>query len=545
MTLYTKLSIQIMYKILVLLLSLNFSLLADSKKPNILFAFADDWGRHASVYAEMDGPGTVNDVFKTTNFDLIAKSGVLFNNAYVNAPSCTPCRSSILSGQHFWRTGRGAILQGAVWDESIPTWPLLLEKNGYHIGYTWKVWSPGSPKDAPFGGNRNAYSSAGVSFNGFSQTATKLISKGMTVEEAKEELLKQVRENFLSMLSKSKEGQPFAYWFGPTNVHRKWIKGSGMNLWGISADSLKGKLPPFLPDVHTVREDFSDYLGEVKGFDLALGVLIEELKKVGLYDNTIIAISGDHGPAGFPYGKCNLYDFGTRVSLALSGPGIIGDRVVNDFVTLPDLASTFLEAGNVKVPKVMTSKSLWPILKAKKKGIVDESRDHVLTGRERHVAKARRGQMPYPQRAIRTDKYLYIMNFKPDRYPLGDHYNLDTDKEADVNQLTNNTFVTIPDEDAGPTKAWIVKNRKDPKYKKYFSRAYGKRPLEELYDLGKDPYQMNNVARESGYERVRNELNQKLFNLLNETKDPRLLNDGSFFENPPMSGPVGGVKIKK
>ena len=534
-----------MYKILVLLLSLNFSLLADSKKPNILFAFADDWGRHASVYAEMDGPGTVNDVFKTTNFDLIAKSGVLFNNAYVNAPSCTPCRSSILSGQHFWRTGRGAILQGALWDESIPTWPLLLEKNGYHIGYTWKVWSPGSPKDAPFGGNRNAYSSAGVSFNGFSQTATKLISKGMTVEEAKEELLKQVRENFISMLSKRKEGQPFAYWFGPTNVHRKWIKGSGMNLWGISADSLKGKLPPFLPDVHTVREDFSDYLGEVKGFDLALGVLIEELKKVGLYDNTIIAISGDHGPAGFPYGKCNLYDFGTRVSLALSGPGIIGDRVVNDFVTLPDLASTFLEAGNVKVPKVMTSKSLWPILKATKKGIVDESRDHVLTGRERHVAKARRGQMPYPQRAIRTDKYLYIMNFKPDRYPLRDHYNLDTDKEADVNQLTNNTFVTIPDEDAGPTKAWIVKNRKDPKYKKYFSRAYGKRPLEELYDLGKDPYQMNNVARESGYERVRKELNQKLFNLLNETKDPRLLNDGSFFENPPMSGPVGGVKIKK
>ena len=534
-----------MYKTLVLLLSLNFSLIADSKKPNILFAFADDWGRHASVYAEMDGPGTVNDVFKTTNFDLIAKSGVLFNNAYVNAPSCTPCRSSILSGQHFWRTGRGAILQGAVWDESIPTWPLLLEKNGYHIGYTWKVWSPGSPKDAPFGGNRNAYSSAGVSFNGFSQTATKLISKGMNVEEAKEELLKQVRENFLSMLSKSKEGQPFAYWFGPTNVHRKWIKGSGMNLWGISADFLKGKLPPFLPDVHTVREDFSDYLGEVKGFDLALGVLIEELKKVGLYDNTIIAISGDHGPAGFPYGKCNLYDFGTRVSLALSGPGIIGNRVVNDFVTLPDLASTFLESGNVEVPNVMTSKSLWPILKSNKKGIVDESRGHVLTGRERHVARARRGQMPYPQRAIRTDKYLYIMNFKPDRYPLGDHYNLDTDKEANINQLTNNTFITIPDEDAGPTKAWIVKNRKDPKYKKYFSRAYGKRPLEELYDLGKDPYQMNNVARESEYERVRNELNQKLFNLLNETKDPRLLNDGSFFENPPMSGPVGGVKIKK
>jgi len=190
-----------MIRFVILSLVLNYSLLAESKKPNILFAFADDWGRHASIYAEVDGPGTVNDALKTKNFDSIAKSGVLFNNAFVNAPSCTPCRSSILSGQYFWRTGRGAILQGAVWDSSIPTWPLLLEKSGYHIGYTWKVWSPGSPRDAPFGGTQYAFSSAGTSFNGFSQTASKLIAKGMSVDKAKEELLKQVRENFVLMLS--------------------------------------------------------------------------------------------------------------------------------------------------------------------------------------------------------------------------------------------------------------------------------------------------------------------------------------------------------
>ena len=257
-----------MIRFVILSLVLNYSLLAEPKKPNILFAFADDWGRHASIYAEVDGPGTVNDALKTKNFDSIAKSGVLFNNAFVNAPSCTPCRSSILSGQYFWRTGRGAILQGAVWDSSIPTWPLLLEKSGYHIGYTWKVWSPGSPRDAPFGGTQNAFSSAGTSFNGFSQTASKLIAKGMSVDKAKEELLNQVRENFVLMLSKKKVNAPFAYWFGPTNVHRKWIKGSGNNLWGISPDSLRGKLPPFLPDVHEVREDFADYLGEVMAFDL-------------------------------------------------------------------------------------------------------------------------------------------------------------------------------------------------------------------------------------------------------------------------------------
>ena len=129
-----------MYKklifIAVTVLGISWSLAKDEPRPNILFAFADDWGRHASAYAKTDGAGTENDVVKTPHFDAISRRGVLFNNAFVNAPSCTPCRSSILSGQHFWRTGRAAILQGAHWDTSIPTWPLLLKAGGYHIGYT-------------------------------------------------------------------------------------------------------------------------------------------------------------------------------------------------------------------------------------------------------------------------------------------------------------------------------------------------------------------------------------------------------------------------
>ena len=129
----------------IVFIGLMTSLLHAAERPNILFAFADDWGRHASAYAKIDGPGSENDAIQTPNFDALARSGVLFRNAFVNAPSCTPCRSSLLSGQHFWRTGRGAILQGAVWDETIPTWPLLLRESGYHVGFTFKVWSPGTP----------------------------------------------------------------------------------------------------------------------------------------------------------------------------------------------------------------------------------------------------------------------------------------------------------------------------------------------------------------------------------------------------------------
>ena len=374
----------------IMILGLLTSRVEASQRPNILFAFADDWGRHASAYAQTDGPGTENDAIQTPNFDVIAKSGVLFKNAFINAPSCTPCRSSILSGQHFWRTGRGAILQGALWNPAIPSWPLLLKGSGYHIGYTWKVWSPGTPRDAPYGGGVNAFRKAGSSFNGFSQTASSMVSKGQSPGAAKEFLMKQVRGNFRDMLAAKKKDQPFAYWFGPTNVHRKWVKGSGKALWGIDPDSLKGKLPPFLPDVPEVRQDFADYLGEAKGFDMALGVLVEELKAAGEFKNTIIAISGDHGPAGFPHGKCNLYDFGARVALSISGPGVKGGRVVDDFVSLPDLAATFLESGKVEVPEVMTSKSIWPTLTSGEEGLVDKSRTHVYIGRERHVARAPR-----------------------------------------------------------------------------------------------------------------------------------------------------------
>ena len=112
------------------------------QKPNILFAFADDWGRYASAYKGVKGTNSLNSFIQTPNFDRIAREGALFSNAFVPAPSCTPCRSSVLSGQYFWQTGLGAILQGARWDEEIPTYPLELEKAGYHIGHTYKVWSP-------------------------------------------------------------------------------------------------------------------------------------------------------------------------------------------------------------------------------------------------------------------------------------------------------------------------------------------------------------------------------------------------------------------
>jgi len=528
--------------------------LSAPERPNILFFFADDWGRFARIYAENGNLAGTNSLLRTPNLDRLAKEGVLFRNAHVNAPSCTPCRSSLLSGQHFWRTGRGAILQGAVWDETIPTYPLLLRDAGYHLGKSYKVWSPGSPADAPYGGQQHAFEKSGRAFNNFSENATDLVAKGATVEAARTKLLEEVRGNFKAMLAAKAAGQPFAYWFGPTTTHRTWVRGSGQKLWGLDPDALKGKLPAFLPDVPVVREDLADYLGEVQALDAAMGVLLEELDRAGERSKTLIAISGDHGAPGFPHGKCNLYGFGTGVSLIVAGPGVRGGRVVDDMVTLPDLAPTFLEAGGVKPPAVMTGRSLWNVLQSDRQGLVDPARTWVVAGRERHVEIARPDFTPYPQRALRTLDHVLIVNFKPERWPLGDHYRLDGKDEPTFDEVAQTTFVTLPDDDAGPTKAWFVGARKSPEWSAQFDKFYGRRPMFELYDLRKDPDEMNNVAEDPAYAAIRKEMTERLFAILRETGDPRMLEDGKYFETPPLAGPLpkqeqkrlpGGQPVKK
>ena len=396
-----------------LILSVVQTFAAETPRLNILFVFADDWGRYASCYKGLDGRPTINDVVKTPNVDRVAREGVLFKNAFVNAPSCTPCRSSLLSGRYFFQTGRAAILQGAVWDEKIPTFPLLLRDAGYHIGKSFKVWSPGTPADAGFGGQQYAYQKAGNACNNFSEEVTKMVADGQTIAAAQEKILGQVRGNFDDCLAARKPGQPWHYWFGTTTTHRSWVKGSGKKLWGIEPDALKGKLPKSMPDVPEIREDVADYLGECQAVDAYVGVLLKKLEEAGELDKTVIVLSGDHGMPGVTSGKCNLYDHGTAVTLAIRFPGAKPGRVLTDLVRVPDLMPTFLEIGGVKPPDNLYGKSLVPLLKSDQAGLVDATRDWSVSGRERHVGIAREGNLPYPMRSLRTPDFLYIRNFAP------------------------------------------------------------------------------------------------------------------------------------
>ena len=503
---------------------------------NILFIFADDWGRYASCYNGLDGRPTLNDVVKTPNIDRVAREGALFKNAFVNAPSCTPCRSSLMSGRYFFNCGRGAILNGAVWDLAIPSFPLMLRDSGYQIGKSYKVWSPGTPADAPIGGQQYAYEKAGRIPNKFSSNVTRMVGDGLTVEAAREKVLDQVRGNFKAFLADQKSGTPWLYFFGPTNTHRPWVKGSGKQLWGLDPESVKGKMPKFLPDVPEVREDVVDNLGEAQAVDAYVGVLVKMVEEAGQLDHTLIVISGDHGMGGMPGAKCNLYDFGLNVALVVRVPGGKGGRVLDDFVRLPDLAPTFMEVGGVKPPDGLYGRSLVDVLKSDKSGQVDPTRTWVLSGRERHVATAREGNLPYPMRCLRTADYLYIRNFAPDRWPMGAPYSAGAGGNPPVEELENTTYAAFPDMDASPTKAWMIMHRDDPQWKDLFERSFGKRPAEELYDLRKDPEQTKNVAADPAYAKDKEKLAADLMKKLQDAADPRVTGDGLTFERPPFTG---------
>ncbi|MBP7050565.1 MAG: sulfatase [Phycisphaerae bacterium] len=454
---------------------------AQSHRPNILFCIADDWSwPHASIAGDR--------VVKTPTFDAVAREGVLFSNAFVTAPSCTPSRGSIVTGQWHWRLEEGGNLWSTL-PAKFPVYPDLLERAGYYVGCTRKGWGPGQHQ--PGGRARNP---AGPSF-----------------------------KDFKTFLQARPNGTPFCFWFGSHDPHRDYDWESGVKS-GMKPEDVA--VPPYLPDNEIVRKDLCDYYFEVQRFDREVGELLDLLREAGELDRTLVVITGDNG-LPFPRCKSNLYDGGTRVPLAMRWPARAqGGRVVQDFVSLQDLAPTFLEAAGLTPPAAMTGRSLLAALASDGSGWIDPARDHVLTGKERH-AWVRKGGLGYPCRAIRTRDFLYIRNFEPQRWPAGDP------TDGGEPYYPNRAYGDIDD---SPTKTYMMKHRDDAQVKPLFEPAFEKRPAEELYDLHKDPYQLRNVASDPAYADTRKKLESSLLAELRATGDPRVLGGARFDDYPYYGG---------
>ena len=451
--------------------ALTFAARAADSRPNILLCIADDASWH---HFGANG----DKICRTPNFDRVAREGVNFTRAFCSSASCTPSRGALLSGQNFWRLEDGANLWSR-WPNKFTVYPDLLAKAGYHVGLKGKGWGPG---DFKFGGRE--HNPAGPAYR-----------------------------DFATFLKSVPPGNPFCFWFGSQDPHRPYERGAGANSGHRIEDV---KVAPFLPDTPSVRSDILDYVFEIERFDRDVGAMLKLLEDAGQLDNTLVVVTSDNG-FPFPRGKATCYDAGTRMPLAIRWPvRVKPSRVVEDLVSLTDLAPTFLEAAGLKPLPEMTGRSLLPLLTSGRAGQVDPKHDKVFFGRERH-ANVRAGNLGYPIRAIRTAEFLYLRNFEPDRWPAGDPplYG-DVDEHLSI--------------DGSPSKQAVVEHGDKPDVKRLFEIAFGKRPAEELYDLSQDPWQMTNVAADPRYSERKAKLRAELDHYLAETSDPRATGKGAEFD---------------
>ena len=447
---------------------------AQPPRPNIVLAIADDWSfPHASIY----GDRTV----RTPNFDRIAREGVLFTHAFAAAPSCSPSRAALLTGQAIHRLQEGGNLWGTL-PRAHAVYPDLLEQVGYAVGFTGKGWGPG--RFEPGGRVRNP---AGPQFKSFDD-----------------------------FLQQRQSDEPFCFWFGSTDPHRPYEPGTGDTLREVRGDV---QVPGYLPDAPEVRRDLLDYYYEVERFDRSLGALIAALERAGVLDNTIIVVTSDNGQP-FPRAKATVYDGGVRVPLAIRWPGVAkAGSTVSSFVSLADLAPTFLAGAGAAAVGEMTGRSLLPLVRGQEQA----GHDRVFLERERH-ANVRRGDLSYPVRAVRTRDHLYIRNFRPDRWPAGDP----------EQYVAVGPFGDIDD---GPSKQLILARRSDRAIGRYFVLAMAKRPAEELYDLRRDPHQLVNVAGRADHRDAQQRLRLALDRWMRDTADPRATADDERWDGFPYYGP--------
>ena len=430
---------------------------AEVKPPNFLILMSDN---HSWNHVGAYG----DPVVKTPNIDALAENGIRFTQAYCSSPSCTPARASMLTGQDIWRLEEGANLWGTL-PAKFAVFTDLLEQAGYLVGHEGKGWGPGNYEAA--GRDRNP---AGEKFGSFEE-----------------------------FYNERERRQPFFYWFSSRDPHRPYRRDGGKKA-GIDTSSIE--VPPYLPDHPDVRGDIADYYGEIQHFDGEVGGYLELLMEMGELENTIVIVASDNGWQ-MPRGLANLYDAGTRLPLVITSPKRFpGGRVVDDFVTLTDFAPTILELAGLEIPADVTAKSLVDILTSDKSGT---RRPHSRLRRHRARAPLLRsaGRRRLRRSRLRTKDYLYIRNYEPDAWPAGDPP-LYGDVDAHM--------LHYP----APTKILMLKNRGP-----LFEPAFGKRPAEELFDMGADPHQMTNVANAAEYQETKQQLSRQLTDYLTKTGDPR------------------------
>ena len=445
-------------KILIICFFLKFSILnvfahaSDADLPNIFWIIAEDASAaHIGAYGE--------NAIQTPNIDRLGQQGILFQNAYVSSPVCSPIRSAMVTGMY--PTSTGAMHHRSQNDsgrgrgneenfhsyhlpDEIPFLPKLMQEAGYYT--VMKGWQEGQLGKSDFN---------------FIWDETYYNDHEWLERESTKPLFAQIQLRG----GKNRGAEP-----------------------ENPADASQVLLPPYYPSHPVIINDWVRYLNSVMKMDEEVGEILDQIEREGITDNSIVIFITDHGVSHLR-SKQYLYEEGIKIPMVMKWPGQIEPGTVrDDMVSVIDLTATILGAAGIDIPPNVQGRDL-----------LHENHNK----RDRFYAASDRLDETLDMiRSAQTEKYKYIRNFryfaphiKYNRYKFRHEYTkavLDLHEKGMLNEIQER-FFTVP------------------------------RPVEELYDLEKDPFELYNLADEPGYEHVLVEFRQDLEDWMIRTGDMGLI----------------------
>ena len=422
------------------------------QRPNIIWIIPDDMSANFSCYGET--------AIETPHVDALAARGMQFNNAYVTAPVCSPCRSAFITGMyqttigaHHHRSGRG--VKKISLPEDVPLVPKLFQDAGYYT--TLSGW--------PIQGNRIGKSDYNFAWDTSIYDGNDW--KGRN------------------------DGQPF---FAQIQSRGGKLRGAHPASWDkVCQDALDQfgnnvsqsvvELPPYYPDHPDIMRDWQAYLESVRLTDQMVGDIVARLEEEGELNNTLILFMTDHG-ISHARGKQFLYDEGIHVPLIIAGPGIDPGSIRDDLVEHIDIAALSLAYVGIALPEKMQGRNIL--------GEQYQQREAVFAARDRCDET-----VDY-LRSVRTQDYKYIRNFLPRR----PHLQPNAYKDAKAILMALRTYEQA--------------DRLSEVQKLLFREV---RPPEELYHLPSDPHEITNLADDPKYADKLVEMRKRLDQWMEDTKD--------------------------
>ncbi|MDF1825365.1 MAG: sulfatase [Verrucomicrobiales bacterium] len=451
---------RIIFQTLFLLVSLSFAPAFADERPNFIVLISDDIS-----YNDLGCYGSIDA--RTPNIDALAEEGILFSNAYLTTSSCSPSRSSIITGRYPHNNGDASELHRPIsWH--LPSVGGILRDAGYYTALAGKdhmTWH-----DAPEGETAPT-----DSFDKRYLPKVKGNSGG--------------HGNWLKALAERPKDKPFFFWLAALDAHRPWDGREEWkeDLYGPRYDPAKLTLPPAFADTPETREDFAAYLLEVTRFDYFVGQVVDQLKKEGEFENTYLYVIADNGRP-FPRAKTRLHDDGMKTYFIASGPTISepGSRS-RSLISVIDIAPTMTELAGLDQPVTFQGRSLTPLYADSTVSI----RPFAFSEHNWHDYEAH-------GRSVRDGRWLYIRNTRPQ---------LALEGPADSTSSPTFQDLIAASESSEPLT---------PIQADVFLKP---RPESELYDTAADPRQISNLAGNETYRAIEKRLSDVLDHWIDKTGD--------------------------